>query len=107
MDMMVYVEQGAAPLALSSITETQIRKDWPAIFDAACLYGDDGHTAKFIRAVAHAKKVCGPYEARKDWKISGNMWLKIANMSELPISSQSRCPSPLTMLTDTTSGRTC
>ncbi|KAJ5532330.1 hypothetical protein N7494_008882 [Penicillium frequentans] len=82
MDLMIYMEQKASPLSLSSIKNTPSRKDWPAIFHSGILHGDDGHTAKLIRAIAHAEQVCRPFEKQKDWRISGDMWLKIGNMSK-------------------------
>lgn len=82
MDLMIYMEQKASPLSLSSIKNTPSRKDWPAIFHSGILHGDDGHTAKLIRAIAHAEQVCRPFENQKDWRISGDMWLKIGNMSK-------------------------
>ncbi|KAJ5892766.1 hypothetical protein N7504_009457 [Penicillium tannophilum] len=75
------MEQKASPLSLSSIENTPARKSWPTIFlNGIILHGDDGHTAKLIRAIAHAEQVCRPFEKQKDWRISGDMWLKIGNM---------------------------
>ena len=83
---MVYAAQGSPTLDLQDITEYPIRKDWPALFAQSCVHGDDGHVSKFVRAVAHAGVVCRPYEveAREGgFRVSGDMWLKIGNMSKL------------------------
>ena len=47
---------------------------------------DDGHLSKLVRALKNAEEnVCAPFEAQaqaKGLKITGDMWLKIANMGE-------------------------
>ncbi|KAL9118256.1 MAG: hypothetical protein Q9187_005201 [Circinaria calcarea] len=53
---------------------------WEKIFDRVKEHEDDGHASKFIRALAHGKEICEPYEESGRFRIKQAMWSQLANM---------------------------
>jgi Questin oxidase-like len=94
-DLALYVARGSPELLLNEVVDYPISKDWNAVFRASISNEkDDGHVAKMVRAVAYGEIINKQYEAggrEKGFMITGDMWLKVANMSK-PL------PSPYTLL---------
>ncbi|KAB2572112.1 Questin oxidase [Lasiodiplodia theobromae] len=58
--------------------------DWASLFRAVNEQHDDGHVAKFVRALRHGEEVSRPFEQGEGagaFPVSGDMWLKIARMA--------------------------
>ncbi|KAJ8125823.1 hypothetical protein O1611_g7815 [Lasiodiplodia mahajangana] len=88
MDLAWYAVSGSAPLDSSAITSYSNPESdnmgWSELFDAVIKERDDGHAAKFIRALRNGQDVCEKFEAQSEWAgyfpARGDMWLKIARM---------------------------
>lgn len=86
MDLLMYVSRGCPELLRDEITNYPAKNDWTTLFARAASHPeDDGHLAKFVRAVAHGENVCKPFEShgQQAIPISGKMWLQIGNMGKL------------------------
>ncbi|EKG11347.1 hypothetical protein MPH_11508 [Macrophomina phaseolina MS6] len=58
--------------------------DWSSLFRAVNEQHDDGHVAKFVRALKHGEEVSKPFEQGEGsaaFPIHGDLWLKIARMA--------------------------
>ncbi|KAK2869685.1 hypothetical protein FQN49_003117 [Arthroderma sp. PD_2] len=81
MDLLVYVSRGCVEPRLEDITNYVPKRSWDEVFKkTVTLEQDDGHAAKFVRHVAHAEKLCKPYEGKDGFRIKGDMWLKLGSM---------------------------
>lgn len=84
-DAVIYASRGCAKLLLDEIKEYQPKKQssgWEDIIERVNnLPGDDGHAAKLIRALAHGEQISKPYETKENFRIKGDMWLKLGHMS--------------------------
>lgn len=85
-DLVFYVSRGVPNLLLEEVTTYEAPNDWKTIFHESSVHPrDDGHLSKLVRALANGEKVCRPFEARAEelgLLITGDMWLKIANMGK-------------------------
>lgn len=54
------------------------RNDWNSVFQRACMHEDDGHMSKLVRAIAHARKVSEPYDARPEFRVKQHVFLPAA-----------------------------
>ncbi|RAL01929.1 questin oxidase family protein [Aspergillus ibericus CBS 121593] len=93
LDLMLYVAYGTAELRLDEITNYPATKSWETIFAySRAQASDDGHLPKLVRALKNGEQACRPFEDRAEelgLKITGDMWLKIANMVMDSTSGQS------------------
>ncbi|KAI0972476.1 hypothetical protein F4678DRAFT_61829 [Xylaria arbuscula] len=88
LDLAWYAVSGSAPLNPSAITSYSNPESdnmgWSELFDAVIKEHDDGHAAKFIRALKNGQDVCERFEAQSEWAgyfpVRGDMWLKVARM---------------------------
>ena len=84
LDLAMYASRKSPGLLVSEITEYTPKRPssdgWKAIFDRVDRHEDDGHAAKFIRALAHGQQICAKYEVQESWPIQGDMWLKLGHM---------------------------
>ncbi|KAI1159632.1 hypothetical protein F5B18DRAFT_576922 [Nemania serpens] len=88
LDLAWYAVSGSAPLNPSAITSYSNPESdnmgWSELFDAVIKEHDDGHAAKFIRALKNGQDVCETFEAQSElasyFPVKGNMWLKVARM---------------------------
>lgn len=57
--------------------------EWPAIYQAINMMHDDGHVAKFVRALKSAEEVCCPHEQQESisFPMKGEAWLQLARMA--------------------------
>ncbi|KUI69022.1 Oxidoreductase AflY [Cytospora mali] len=86
-DFAWYVASGSVPLDAAYITEYSSPESdgwsWDDVFGAVVKEHDDGHAAKFIRALKNGEQVSARYEAG-EWAeyfpTKGDMWLKLARM---------------------------
>lgn len=44
--------------------------------------GGDGHVSKMARTLARGERLCKPFEGQENFKLKGDMWLKLGNMRE-------------------------
>ena len=81
-DLALYVSRNTPELYPDEITKYQEKQpgDWNSLFRRVNVYPDDGHTSKFLRALANGEQKCKPYEEKEDWPIKGPMWLKLGHM---------------------------
>lgn len=49
--------------------------------DRVCVFNDDGHSAKLVRALAHGQKICGPYEDKDEFRVKHDDWLQMGHMA--------------------------
>ena len=69
---------------------------WDHIFTRVVRYDDDGHAAKFIRALAHGEDICAAYDVDDlMFRVKGDMWLQLGHMGKF---SQYPFRNGLTML---------
>jgi hypothetical protein len=89
LSLLLYVSRNSPELFLNDVTEYEASRSWETIFAYANAHlRDDGHIGKLARAIANGEKVCRPYETRAKemgLMITGNMWIKIGNMSTLKL----------------------
>jgi Questin oxidase-like len=87
-DLAWYVASGSVPLDEKYITDYSSPESdgwsWEDIFSAVVKQHDDGHAAKFIRALKNGELVSQQHELRSDildrFPVRGDMWLKLARM---------------------------
>lgn len=57
---------------------------WNELYKAIVAMHDDGHVAKFVRALRNGMEVCAPFENGEDgdaFPLKGDMWLQLARMA--------------------------
>jgi Questin oxidase-like len=69
------------PEDIKAYESTRPGDSWPEIFERATLFDDDGHIAKLIRILALGEQICKPYEGKKGFVVSGDMWEKMGLMA--------------------------
>lgn len=82
-DLLLYCQTGAPRLWPEELDIYQPRSPsgWEEVFQRACVYQDDGHLAKFIRAVATASRLCAPFCHNHEFKLTTEQqFLTIAHM---------------------------
>ena len=86
-DLALYASRNSPKLYLDDIIEYKEKQpgNWDSLFKRVDRYEDDGHTAKFVRALANGQEKCKPYEEEGKWPIRGDMWLKIGHMGALTL----------------------
>jgi Questin oxidase-like len=82
LDLAMYASRKSPKLMMGEITDYSPKQvgDWDAIFKRADRHEDDGHAAKFIRALAHGQQACAPFEEKESWPVRGELWLQLAHM---------------------------
>ena len=83
LDLAMYASRKSPELLMNEITDyspKQPRDGWEQIFQRVDRLEDDGHSAKFIRALAHGQRTSGPFEEKESWPIQGDSWLQLAHM---------------------------
>lgn len=89
-DLMWYAATGSAPLdteAVSGYTHPESNDmSWEDLFRDVVRECDDGHAAKFIRALKNGERTAKPYEQTEEWAAyfpcKGDMWLKMARLCQ-------------------------
>lgn len=89
LDLAWYAVSGCAALDPTAITEYSNPEsdglDWEDLFSLVIKEHDDGHAAKFIRALKNGQDTAGKYEEGKYaeyFPMKGDMWLKLARMCQ-------------------------
>ncbi|KAJ4369761.1 hypothetical protein N0V83_005525 [Neocucurbitaria cava] len=56
---------------------------WSELYQAINVIHDDGHVAKFVRALKSAKDICKPFESQDPaaFQIKGDAWIQLARMA--------------------------
>ncbi|KAF2736550.1 hypothetical protein EJ04DRAFT_562408 [Polyplosphaeria fusca] len=82
MDFAIYAAAGCPELYHGRITQFRAKAPggWEGVVERARRYGDDGHTAKFVRALLNAEGVSGAYFGRAEFPLEEGEFLKIAHM---------------------------
>ena len=88
LDLAWYAVSGCAELHIEDVNDykdaASAGMDWSDLFRVVNTEHDDGHVAKFIRALKNGEEVARPFE-RGEWAeafpVNGDMWLKIARMA--------------------------
>lgn len=86
LDLVWYITCGLPDLTEESITgyEVGADRDWETVFKLVNEQHDDGHVAKFVRALKNGQDLAKEVEDEKaaaEFPVRGDMWLKIARMS--------------------------
>ena len=89
-DLMWYAATGSAPLNTEAISGYNDPKSadlsWDDLFRDVVRESDDGHAAKFIRALKNGEQTSKKYEQTKEWAgyfpCKGDMWLKMARLCQ-------------------------
>jgi hypothetical protein len=89
LDLAWYAVSGSPALDGKAISEycnpDSDKLDWSGLFSAVVKEHDDGHAAKFIRALKNGQQVCKEYE-QGEWKdyfpVKEDMWIKLARMCQ-------------------------
>jgi Questin oxidase-like len=85
LDLLIYASRGCPELRTDDITNYTPKEHcmgWTEIIRNVDRMKDNGHVAKFIRALKNGEAKCKPYELEGDdaFPIKGEMWLKLAQM---------------------------
>ncbi|KAH8703361.1 hypothetical protein BGW36DRAFT_286887 [Talaromyces proteolyticus] len=89
-DLLWYAAIGCPVLDARAITEYMNPESddlsWVDLFRDVCRESDDGHAAKFIRALKNGQQTAKQYEETEEWAAyfpcKGDMWLKIARLCQ-------------------------
>lgn len=83
LDLAMYASRKTPELLMNEITDYSPKQPgdgWEQIFKRVDQHEDDGHAAKFIRALAHGHEASGSFEEKESWPIQGKSWLQLAHM---------------------------
>ncbi|KAG8170275.1 hypothetical protein KVR01_001020 [Diaporthe batatas] len=97
-DLAWYVASGSVPLNAAYINKyaeadlETLSWGWEDVFGAVVKEHDDGHAAKFIRALKNGELVTAKYQDKDDkglpyFPLKGDMWLKMARMGHVTTKS--------------------
>jgi hypothetical protein len=87
LDLAWYAVSGCAELHIEDVIDykdpASTNMDWSALYRAVNLEHDDGHVAKFIRALKNGEEVCRLFEQQwgEMFPIKEDIWLKLARMA--------------------------
>lgn len=85
LDLMWYAVCGVPELDVDSVKQYQGEKtgdvSWEKLFQLVNEQHDDGHVAKFVRALKNGEEACREFEDEEDFMVKGDMWLRIARMA--------------------------
>ena len=81
----MYVSRGNPTLNIKEIAEYIPKEDaasnpWVGVITRGINFNDDGHCVKFVRACLNGERVCRGREGEKGIVMTGDMWIKLANM---------------------------
>lgn len=83
-DLALYASRGCPKLLIDEITSYKpkhgVDAPWEDVFERVRALPDDGHASKFVRALAHGKKTCKPWEGEDGFLIKGDMWRLLGHM---------------------------
>ncbi|RAO66040.1 uncharacterized protein BHQ10_002052 [Talaromyces amestolkiae] len=88
LDLVWYAASAAAELHLEAIVNYKptfsAGLDWKGLYDAVNKTHDDGHVAKFVRAIKNGEEVSKPFEEGEGsdhLPVKGESWFKLAQMA--------------------------
>ena len=88
LDLVWYAASGAGELRIEDVKDykgsSSAHMTWSALYQAINAMHDDGHVAKFVRALKNGEEVSKPFEhgdGAGAFPIKGDMWLKLARMA--------------------------
>ena len=101
MDLVMYAACGCPDLYYQRLVEYEpkMSSSWENVVTRAIKHPDDGHTAKLIRALLNAEKVCAPYCEKPGFPLRKGDFLQVAHMA---IDSVERMLEPDYKLPETT-----
>jgi Questin oxidase-like len=82
LDLAMYASRKSPKLMMNEIIDYSPKQpgDWEAVFKRVDRHEDDGHAAKFIRALANGQQASAPFEETEFWPVRGKSWLLLAHM---------------------------
>lgn len=83
-DLAMYASRGTPKLLMNEITDyspKQAGAGWESIIARVNRHEDDGHAAKFVRALAHGQRASAPFEEKESWPLQGDSWLQLGHMA--------------------------
>ncbi|KAH8711857.1 hypothetical protein GQ44DRAFT_690065 [Phaeosphaeriaceae sp. PMI808] len=86
-DLLWYAACGCAEFDIQEVNNYQAGPSsgmgWSELYHAVNLMHDDGHVAKFVRALKSAEDICKPFEQQDPatFQMKGDAWIQLARMS--------------------------
>ena len=89
LDLVLYVSRASPDLRLGEVRNYVPKKQgpettWEGLFKRINRFEDDGHAAKFVRALANGERACRKFGGKgglgEGFRIKGNDWLTMGNM---------------------------
>jgi hypothetical protein len=81
LDLVMYASRRSPEPLIDVIKNHKAERSWQGVFETCLAHeGYDGHVTKMARALANGGRICKPYENREDFKVKGDMWLKLGNI---------------------------
>ena len=61
---------------------TNAQNPWAELIARICVFDDDGHAAKLVRALAQGERVSEPFGDDRNFRVKDDMWLQLGNMGK-------------------------
>jgi hypothetical protein len=83
MDIAMYASRRSPEIRLDEIRNYKPKQPsgWDEIQDRVCVYYDDGHATKLVRALANGQQICEKYEDKEEFKVKHDDWLQMGHMA--------------------------
>ena len=83
MDLAMYASRRCPDIRMDEIRNCEPKQPsgWDGIMDRVCLFPDDGHASKLVRALAHGQRICKPHEDRDEFRVKHDDWLQMGHMA--------------------------
>ncbi|KAL5002077.1 hypothetical protein BDV10DRAFT_130180 [Aspergillus recurvatus] len=85
LDLMWYAVCGVPELDIEFVRSYKGERtgdmSWEELFAVVNEQHDDGHVAKFVRALKNGEEVCAQFEDGEEFMVKRGMWLRIARMA--------------------------
>ncbi|KIW01608.1 uncharacterized protein PV09_07080 [Verruconis gallopava] len=81
LDLAMYASRRAPDLLVDEIVRYRPRRPGADPIRRALEVDDDGHAAKLVRALCHAKKACEQFDGEPGFEINGDMWDQLLHMA--------------------------
>jgi len=82
-DLAMYASRGCPDLLYSEISnyvpKAGENATWENVFERVRKLSDDGHTSKFVRALANGEEMCGRFEGQEGFRVRDGDWRRIAH----------------------------
>ena len=94
MDLAMYASRRCPDIRLDEVRKYKPKQPsgWDSVMDRVCLFQEDGHASKLIRALAHGQQICKPYEDKDEFRVKHNDWLQMGHMAIDSVEETERFP---------------